>query len=147
MPSLICRKTHIRAAVAFLICALVLTAGMSAQSFSPTDGMPCVDPKTLSGQELRMFGRLLSAVEDLGGGYYNEARGKYEKIIHDLGKTQYSPCLRWMAYDGYGQSLIGVHKREKAVAALTQAVDEAKALNDAQRSASKEHLQSAQQMK
>ena len=146
MHSRICHSPIVKAAGTFLLLLGALCEGY-AQTSSATEGIPCTDPKTLSGQDLRMFGRLLSAVEDLGGGYYSEARAKYERIVHDVGKGQYPSCLRWMAYDGYGQSLIGTHKKEKAISALTHAVDEATALADAQRLASQRHLQAAEQMK
>ena len=49
----------------------------------PSQG--CVDPKAnLSSEETRMFGRILAADEDLGGGYYSEARGKFEKIVSNV---------------------------------------------------------------
>jgi|SRR5579862_4907833 len=146
MRNHICHNSIVKAAGIFLLLLLVASE-IYAQVPSVTDGIPCTDPKTLSGQDLLMFGRLLSAVEDLGGGYSGEARGKYERIVHDLGKGQYSACLRWMAYDGYGQSLIAAHKKQKAMTALAQAIDEAKALGDAQRLASQRHLQFAEQMK
>jgi hypothetical protein len=130
----------------FLLFVLVTTVAGCAQT--PTPAPWCVDPRaTLSPEETRMFGRILSADEDLGGGYYSEARGKYERIVSDVEKGKFSPCFRWMAYDGYGQLLIATHKKKKAIAMLTRAVEEAKGLTAAQLSASQQHLESAEQMK
>jgi len=94
-----------------------------------------------------MFGRILAADEDLGGGYYSEARGKFERIVSDVEKGKFSSCFRWMAYDGYGQLLIATHKKKKAIAILSRAVEEAKGLGSAQLSATQQHLESAEQMK
>jgi hypothetical protein len=94
-----------------------------------------------------MFGRILSAVEDLGGGFYKEAQGKYAAIIHDIEKKDYHPCLRWMAYDGYGETLTALKKKDKAVVMLTRAADLARNLSDREREGSARHLEAAQKLK
>jgi len=127
-----------------LLFILVTTIAGWAQAPTPSQG--CVDPKAnLSSEETRMFGRILAADEDLGGGYYSEARGKFERIVPDVEKGKFSSCFRWMAYDGYGQLLIATHKKKKAIAILSRAVEEAKGLGSAQLSATQQHLESAEQ--
>ncbi|MBX7221178.1 MAG: tetratricopeptide repeat protein [Blastocatellia bacterium] len=76
-----------------------------------------------------MLGRLLAALQDLGGGNPKEARHKYEDILKDLNKAQYSPNLRWQAYDGYGRALTATGDSAKAIQALKQALMEAKSLS------------------
>jgi len=94
-----------------------------------------------------MFGRIANAIEDLGGGYNSEAQRKYGSIVHDIEKRNYHPCLRWMAYDGYGQSLAIAKKKDKAIAMLTWALEAAQTLSDPEREESARHLKAAQQLK
>ena len=94
-----------------------------------------------------MFGRILAAVEDLGGGYYKEAQNRYAGIVSDVDKKDYHICLRWMAYDGYGETLAALKKKEKAVSVLTKAVELSKNLGDKEREESAEHLQDSQDLK
>jgi hypothetical protein len=144
----ICRRElRMRATWLVVVYILVAASASSAQTRAQVSETPCANPKTMSHEESYMFGRLLSALEDLGGGYYGEARGKYEHIIRDMGKDKYSACFRWMAYDGLGQALVGSHKKKEAISRLTQAVEEAKLLTDKQREESEQHLDTAQRMK
>jgi len=79
-------------------------------------------------QESRMLGRILAAVEDLYGGYPQEARSRYEQIVRDVEKYDYSQDLRWQAYDGYGQALLSTGDKKKAFDMLAHAIEEAKRL-------------------
>ena len=94
-----------------------------------------------------MFGRIAAAIEDLGGGYNSEAQRRYASIVHDIDKRDYHPCLRWMAFDGYGQSLTVAKKKDKAIAMLNHAVEIARTLGDQEREESARHLEAAQKLK
>lgn len=76
-----------------------------------------------------MLGMLVSAIQDLGGGYVGEARGKYERIVREIEKIEYSPKLRWKVYEGYGKALLATGDKKGAVKALARAVEEAKPLS------------------
>jgi lipoate synthase len=94
-----------------------------------------------------MLGRLLAAIEDAGGGYQAEALRKYASIVRDIRKKQYQPCLVWLAYDGYGETLTVAKKKDKAIDMLNQAVEVAKNLSDKERTQSRQHLEAALQLK
>lgn len=76
-----------------------------------------------------MLGMLVSAMQDLYGGYEGEARGKYEQIVREIEKIDYSPKLRWKAYEGYGLVLIAAGDKKGGLKALARAVEEAKPLS------------------
>jgi len=44
--------------------------------------------------ETAMFGRILSAVEDEGGGYLGEALSRFSSIENDLKKKEYTARIR-----------------------------------------------------
>jgi tetratricopeptide (TPR) repeat protein len=79
-------------------------------------------------EELQMLGMILGAVQDAYGGYVGEARGRFEKIMRELEKRDYSQNLRWQAYNQHGMFLLNAGEREAALKALTQAKAEAKTL-------------------
>lgn len=85
--------------------------------------------------------------KDLGGGYISEAQHKYAAIVRDIEKRNYHSCLRWMAYDGYGESLTVAKKKDKAIAMLNRAVEIAKTLGDQEQAESAKHLEAAQRLK
>src|SRR5215467_8948287 len=128
-------------ASAFLI---VIAAGAQTATSSKS---ACTPPPTGNKEETYMLGRLFGAIEDLGGGYYKEAQGRYSGIVHDIEKKNYHSCLKWMAYDGYGETLTELKKKEKAVAMLTRAAELAKNLGEQEREQSAQHLQAAQNLK
>jgi tetratricopeptide (TPR) repeat protein len=95
-----------------------------------TSGSASAPPKSKPGkdQEPRMFGMLLGAMQDLHGGYSQEAHSKYERAIREIEKYDYSQRLRWSAYDGYGLALLAIGNGNKAITMLSQAIEESKTL-------------------
>lgn len=91
-------------------------------------------------QELQMFGKVLAAMQDVEGGFYDEAMSRYEKIIPDVEKYDYKPMLRWQAYNGYGRALFATGERDKAIIALKRAIEEAKKLSSKEIIESTENL-------
>jgi hypothetical protein len=130
-----------------LVLPFLLSVGANAHTGSPPAKAACVNPKLATKEESYMFGRVLAAIEDLGGGYNTEALHRYASIVKDIEKRDYHPCLRWMAYDGYGESLTIAKKKDKAIAALTRAVEVANTLGDSEREESARHIEAAQQLK
>ena len=130
-----------------LLLPFLLSVGANAQTGSSAAKAACVNPKLATKEDSYMFGRIAAAVEDLGGGYNTEALHRYASIVKDMEKKDYHPCLRWMAYDGYGESLTIAKKKDKAIAELTRAVEVAKTLGDAEREESARHMEAAQQLK
>jgi tetratricopeptide (TPR) repeat protein len=89
--------------------------------------------KATGEQETRMLGMLLGAMEDLYGGNAREARSKYERIVREIEKLDYSPKLCWKAYEGYGRALLEAGDKAGALKALARAVEEAKPLSSKER--------------
>ena len=102
--------------------------GLSLPTESANAQAPKQRIKVSQEQESRMLGRILAAVEDLYGGYLQEARSRYEQIARDVEKYDYSQNLRWQAYDGYGKALLTTGDKKKAFDILARAVEEAKLL-------------------
>lgn len=130
--------------VVLLFGVLILLAITSAAQTGQKDAASCRPPKLSTRDDSTMFGRLIVAIEDLGGGYYKEAEGRYSGIVRDIDKKVYHPCLQWMAYDGYGQTLTALKKKDKAIVALTHAVELAKNLSPEEQKQSAQHLDAAQ---
>src|SRR5258708_2058319 len=129
------------------LLVLSVALAVSSQAYSQSQGSPatsCTPLKTSTREEAIMFGRIVGGIEDLGGGYYKEAQGRYASIVRDIEKKDYNPCLRWMAYDGYGETLVALKKKDKAIASLTRAVQIANTLSDKERGESTQHLEAAQ---
>lgn len=80
-----------------------------------------------------MFGRLLGAVEDEGGGYVDEAMSRFNWIDHELSHKEYSPKLRWMAHFEYGKTLLLAKKKDQAIEYLTLAQHDAESLTEKER--------------
>lgn len=91
-------------------------------------------------QEGELFGVLISASQDLYGGYIGEARSKFERAISEIGKYSYPQKIRWMAFDGYGMTLLATGDKEKCLKTLMQAIDEAKGISPSAISRSTCHL-------
>ncbi|HLG16915.1 MAG TPA: tetratricopeptide repeat protein [Blastocatellia bacterium] len=85
-------------------------------------------PTASAEQETEMFGRLLGAVQDVGGGFYGEAMSRFSRIIPEMEKRNYRPRPRWLAYDTYARALIGKGDPQAAIKALKVAIEEAKQL-------------------
>ena len=79
-------------------------------------------------EESAMLGMLVGAIQDAHGGFVEEARGRFDKIMREMGKRSYSPQLRWKAHNEYGMFLLRAGDKKGAFKALTQAKVEAKAL-------------------
>lgn len=79
-------------------------------------------------EETQMLGMIIGAVQDAYGGYVDEARGRFEKIRRELEKRDYSPQLRWQAYNQHGMFLLKTGDKDEAFKALIQSKTEAKAL-------------------
>ena len=81
-------------------------------------------------EEMQMLGMIVGAVQDIHGGHLGEARGRFEKIMRELEKREYSPHLRWQAHNQYGMFLLKAGERDAALKALIRSRDEAKALTN-----------------
>jgi hypothetical protein len=121
--------------------------GVSAQTNAPIGAVCTPLPQFSRKEDSLMAGRMMAAIEDLSGGYYKEAQGRYADIVRDVDSKDYHICLRWMAYDGYGEALAALKNRGKAVSVLAKAVELSKNLGDKEREESAEHLQAAQELK
>ena len=77
-----------------------------------------------------MLGRIIGAVEDVGGGYTKEALHKLSGINKDLEKRRYSPRTVWLGHRYYGEALLKAGKREDAIHMLEIAQTDAAALTE-----------------
>lgn len=84
--------------------------------------------KATADQESRMLGMIVGAVEDLYGGFLGEARGRFQRIMSELEKRDYSAQLRWMAYDEFGKFLLKTGDAKGAIKALSRSQEEARGL-------------------
>ena len=101
-------------------------------------------PKPATSQEDSfMFGRILGAVEDVGGGYTKEALHKFSSINKDLEKRRYSPRTVWLGHRYYGEALLKAGKREDAMRMLEIAQTDAAALTAKEQAETAELLQRA----
>jgi tetratricopeptide (TPR) repeat protein len=133
--------------IALLAAAVMLIAVNCAAQSEASAKVFCRPPRLSTHEDGVMFGRILAAIEDLGGGYYKEAKGRYSKIVRDVEKKAYHPCLRWMAYDGYGETLTALKEKDKALEMLGRAVDLAKNLGKEEQDESAKHLEAARNLK
>jgi hypothetical protein len=118
-----------------LIVIVFVCAPMSGAQKSPK-------PATQQ-EESYMFGRILGAVEDTGGGYRREAIGKLASINKDLEKRQYAARTRWLAHSSYGKALLEAGKPDDAVRLLEIAQKEAESLAEKERKETAELLRQA----
>jgi hypothetical protein len=81
-------------------------------------------------EESRMFGRILGAVEDEGGGYLTEALSRLSSIESDLKKREYSARIRWLAHFEHGKTLMAAKKPKQAVQFLEIAQKDAESLTE-----------------
>lgn len=81
-----------------------------------------------SQEESFMLGMIVGALQDAYGGYLDEARGRFRKIMSEMEKRTYSPRLRWQAQNEYGKFLLMAGDKKGAVQALARSKEEAKAL-------------------
>jgi hypothetical protein len=122
-----------------ILLAGVLSLSLSVAAFS---GQKSPNPAT-SKQDSFMFGRILGAIEDLGGGYNKEALHKFASINKDLEKLRYSPRTNWMGHRYYGDALFRAGKREDAIHVLEIAKKEAAALTEKEQKETDELLKQA----
>jgi Flp pilus assembly protein TadD len=81
-------------------------------------------PKATSKQEAKMSSRLRAADLERMSNYGPQLpRVAYEAILKDLDVCEYSPRIRWRAYNGYGLALMMAREKEKAIEAFTRAVE------------------------
>ncbi len=73
-------------------------------------------------------------------------RQAYEAIMKDLDAYDYSPRIRWRAYNGYGLALMIARDKEKAIEAFTRAVEAGASVGAREREASRSNLQKAMAM-
>jgi len=90
-----------------------------------------------------MLGRILGAVEDVGGGYTKEALGKLSSINKDLEKPRYALRTNWLCHRYYGETLLKDGKREDAIRLLEIAQREANALTETEQKETAELLKRA----
>ena len=79
-------------------------------------------------EESYMLGRVLGAVEDVGGGYTKEGLRKLSAINEDLEKREYSTRTRWLAHRWYGKALLDSGDARAAIQMLQMAQGEANSL-------------------
>ncbi|HWY43073.1 MAG TPA: hypothetical protein VNX66_06235 [Candidatus Sulfotelmatobacter sp.] len=106
------------------------------------DGQKTPKPATQE-QESFMLGRILGAVEDVGGGYTKEALGKLSSINKDLEKRRYALRTNWLCHRYYGEALLKDGKREDAIRLLEIAQREANALTETEQKETAELLKRA----
>ena len=125
--------------VARLGRALIVIVFVCAPMFSAQK-----TPKPATQQEESyMFGRILGAVEDTGGGYSREVLGKLASINKDLEKRQYSTRTRWLAHSSYGKTLLEAGKPADAIRLLEIAEKEAESLAEKEQKETTELLRQA----
>ncbi len=79
-------------------------------------------------EESQMLGMIVGAIQDAYGGNVDEARGRFKKIKSEIEKRDYSPHLRWQAYNQHGMFLLRTGDKDEAIKALAQSKVEAQAL-------------------
>jgi hypothetical protein len=114
-------KLRVLFAASFFLCACVAAFG----------GQKSPNPAT-NEQDSFMYGRILGAIEDLGGGYNKEALRKLSSINKDLEKRRYSLRTNWLGHRYYAEALLNAGKRGDAMRVLEVAQREAGALTDAE---------------
>jgi len=92
-----------------------------------------------------MFGRVLGAVEDVGGGYTKEGLRKLSAINKDLEKRGYSTRTRWVAHRWYGKALLDSGDAKTAVQILQVAQGEAGSLTSKEKEETAELQRQAQE--
>lgn len=95
-------------------------------------------------EESFMFGRILGAIQDVGGGFTKEALGKFPSINKDLEKRQYAPRTRWLAHYWYGKALLDDGKARDALRILQTAQKEAESLTEKEQKDTAELLRQAE---
>jgi len=125
-------KSSVSAVVLILLC--MYTAAFAGQKEAK--------PATIQ-EDSFMFGRILGAVEDLGGGYDKEALHKLTSINKDLEKRRYGLRTSWTGHRYYGEALLRGSKREEALRVLEVAEKEAAALTEKERKETADLLKQA----
>lgn len=113
-------RTLAKFLVVFL-CVFVLFARIEASAVQQ-------QPQATQQEETQMLGMIIGAVQDAHGGFLEEARGRFGKIMREMEKRTYSPRMRWQAQNQYGMFLLRTGDKEGAFKALAQSKEEARAL-------------------
>lgn len=71
---------------------------------------------------------VVGAVQDLYGGFMQEAHSRFGQILKELDKRDYSASLRWRAYNEYGIFLLKTGDAKSAIKALSRSKEEARSL-------------------
>ena len=109
-------KRFRRAALAVLLAGSALPAAQVKQA-TPS-------------QEMEMMGKLLGAIEDVGGGYTKEGLSRFVWINKELKKREYTLWTKWTAHRWYAQALLDSGNAQGALDILQKAEEEAKALSN-----------------
>lgn len=129
-------------AISILIPLVIGTAVLAQQTVEQKPR-----PKATAKQEAKMSSRLRAAdLERMSNYGPLLPRQAYEAILKDLEAYEYSPRIRWRAYNGYGLALIMARDKEKAIEALSRAVEAGAAVGSREKEASQSNLRKAMTM-
>ena len=104
-------------------------------------------PKATAKQEAKMKSRLRAAdLERMSNYGPLLPRKAYEALLGDLEAYDYSPRIRWRAYNGYGLALMIARDKEKAIEAFTRAVEASASVGTREKEESQSNLQRAREM-
>ena len=112
--------------LAVFLCVFVLLARIEASAVQQ-------QPQATQQEETQMLGMLIGAIQDAYGGFLDEARGRFRKIMREMEKRTYSPHLRWQVQNEYGMFLLRSGDKDGAFKALLRSKEEAAALTDKER--------------